>query len=128
MGLNLERFLSKIWNLRNKINISLSLIDYILMLTPNSGQLLYLELTIPTAAGVQSESAILTLCARGIVMWIAPYISIHFLSLNPLLVRRSRYSGGERYPSAYADAIRCNAQRPLKGTYLNFYRSHKCRS
>ncbi|MCQ0572212.1 transposase, partial [Klebsiella pneumoniae] len=29
-----------------------------------------------------------------------PYISIHFLSLNPLLVRRRRYSRGERYPSA----------------------------
>ncbi|MGP6847737.1 hypothetical protein ACTZN5_12550, partial [Klebsiella pneumoniae] len=24
--------------------------------------------------------------------WIGPYISIHFLSLNPLLVRRRRYS------------------------------------
>ena len=32
--------------------------------------------------------------------WISPYISIHFLSLNPLLVRRRRYSRGERYPSA----------------------------
>ncbi|MFT2898369.1 hypothetical protein ACMWKN_24595, partial [Enterobacter sp. 01-M-05-SI-ECC] len=32
--------------------------------------------------------------------WIGPYISIHFLSLNPLLVRRRRYSRGERYPSA----------------------------
>uniref|UniRef100_UPI0025AAC8C6 hypothetical protein n=1 Tax=Serratia marcescens TaxID=615 RepID=UPI0025AAC8C6 len=26
------------------------------------------------------------------VSWIGPYISIHFLSLNPLLVRRRRYS------------------------------------
>ncbi len=34
------------------------------------------------------------------VNWIGPYISIHFLSLNPLLVRRRRYSRGERYPSA----------------------------
>ncbi len=34
------------------------------------------------------------------VFWIGPYISIHFLSLNPLLVRRRRYSRGERYPSA----------------------------
>ncbi|MCQ3870970.1 galactokinase family protein, partial [Klebsiella variicola] len=33
-------------------------------------------------------------------VWISPYISIHFLSLNPLLVRRRRYSRGERYPSA----------------------------
>ncbi|MCP6475506.1 Arm DNA-binding domain-containing protein [Klebsiella pneumoniae] len=33
-------------------------------------------------------------------LWIGPYISIHFLSLNPLLVRRRRYSRGERYPSA----------------------------
>ncbi|WP_249421939.1 hypothetical protein [Enterobacter asburiae] len=32
--------------------------------------------------------------------WIGPYISRHFLSLNPLLVRRRRYSRGERYPSA----------------------------
>ena len=32
--------------------------------------------------------------------WIGPYISIHFLSLNPLLVRRRRYSRGERYPSS----------------------------
>lgn len=32
--------------------------------------------------------------------WIGPYISIHFLSLNLLLVRRRRYSRGERYPSA----------------------------
>ncbi|WP_374762008.1 HD domain-containing protein [Klebsiella variicola] len=32
--------------------------------------------------------------------WIGPYVSIHFLSLNPLLVRRRRYSRGERYPSA----------------------------
>ncbi|PXL97553.1 porin, partial [Klebsiella variicola] len=24
--------------------------------------------------------------------WIGPYVSIHFLSLNPLLVRRRRYS------------------------------------
>lgn len=32
--------------------------------------------------------------------WIGPYISIHHLSLNPLLVRRRRYSRGERYPSA----------------------------
>ncbi|MER45343.1 hypothetical protein ED033_24300 [Salmonella enterica] len=32
--------------------------------------------------------------------WIGPYISIHFLSLNPLPVRRRRYSRGERYPSA----------------------------
>ena len=31
---------------------------------------------------------------------LAPYISRHFLSLNPLLVRRRRYSRGERYPSA----------------------------
>ncbi|MEB6622872.1 hypothetical protein [Enterobacter roggenkampii] len=35
-----------------------------------------------------------------IAAWIGPYISIHFLSLNPLLVRRRRYSRGERYPSA----------------------------
>lgn len=33
-------------------------------------------------------------------LWIGPYVSIHFLSLNPLLVRRRRYSRGERYPSA----------------------------
>lgn len=33
-------------------------------------------------------------------LWIGPYISRHFLSLNPLLVRRRRYSRGERYPSA----------------------------
>ncbi|MGG5195559.1 hypothetical protein ACFMPF_24830, partial [Citrobacter sp. S5] len=26
------------------------------------------------------------------IQWIGPYISIHFLSLNPLLVRRRRYS------------------------------------
>ena len=36
----------------------------------------------------------------GASLWIGPYISIHFLSLNPLLVRRRRYSRGERYPSA----------------------------
>ncbi|WP_316389508.1 hypothetical protein [Enterobacter cloacae] len=36
----------------------------------------------------------------GFGEWIGPYISIHFLSLNPLLVRRRRYSRGERYPSA----------------------------
>ena len=35
-----------------------------------------------------------------VYIWIGPYISIHFLSLNPLLVRRRRYSRGERYPSA----------------------------
>jgi hypothetical protein len=29
--------------------------------------------------------------------WIGPYISIHFLSLNPLLIRRRRYSRGKRY-------------------------------
>ncbi len=34
------------------------------------------------------------------VAWIGPYISIHFLSPNPSLVRRRRYSRGERYPSA----------------------------
>lgn len=34
------------------------------------------------------------------MMWFGSYISIHFLSLNPLLVRRLRYSRGERYPSA----------------------------
>ncbi len=33
-------------------------------------------------------------------IWIGPYISRHFLSLYPLLVRRRRYSRGERYPSA----------------------------
>ncbi|WP_425348238.1 fimbrial protein [Yokenella regensburgei] len=38
--------------------------------------------------------------ARAYSQWIGPYISIHFLSLNPLLVRRRRYSRGERYPSA----------------------------
>ncbi|MCY0264542.1 hypothetical protein LAD59_22435 [Klebsiella pneumoniae] len=37
---------------------------------------------------------------RGYVGWVGSYISIHFLSLNPLLVRRRRYSRGERYPSA----------------------------
>ena len=37
---------------------------------------------------------------KNINSWIGPYISIHFLSLNPLLVRRRRYSRGERYPSA----------------------------
>lgn len=37
---------------------------------------------------------------KDTVIWIGPYISIHFLSLNPLLVRRRRYSRGERYPSA----------------------------
>ncbi len=37
---------------------------------------------------------------RGYVGWVDSYISIHFLSLNPLLVRRRRYSRGERYPSA----------------------------
>ncbi len=36
----------------------------------------------------------------NLASWIGPYISIHFLSLNPLLVRRRRYSRGERYPSA----------------------------
>lgn len=35
-----------------------------------------------------------------VLIWIGPYISRHFLSLNPLLVRRRRYSRGERYPSA----------------------------
>lgn len=45
--------------------MSISLIDYILMLTPNSGQLLYLKLTIPAAADITSESAIPTLCAGG---------------------------------------------------------------
>lgn len=34
------------------------------------------------------------------VGWIGLYISIHFLSLNPLLVRRRRYSRGKRYPRA----------------------------
>ncbi|WP_414452054.1 hypothetical protein, partial [Citrobacter freundii] len=29
-----------------------------------------------------------------LMVWIGPYISIHFLSLNPLLVRRRRYSRG----------------------------------
>ncbi len=29
-------------------------------------------------------------------IWIGPYISIHFLSLNPLLARCRRYSRGER--------------------------------
>lgn len=38
--------------------------------------------------------------AAHIKEWIGPYISRHFLSLNPLLVRRRRYSRGERYPSA----------------------------
>lgn len=36
----------------------------------------------------------------GVPSWFGPYISIHFLSLNPLLVRHRRYSRGERYPSA----------------------------
>ncbi|SUI52143.1 HNH endonuclease signature motif containing protein [Serratia marcescens] len=36
----------------------------------------------------------------GVGWWIGPYISRHFLSLNPLLVLRRRYSRGERYPSA----------------------------
>lgn len=44
----------------------------------------------------QQQQAIL----QRIASWIGPYISIHFLSLNPLLVRRRRYSRGERYPSA----------------------------
>ena len=39
-------------------------------------------------------------CIASEQVWIGPYISIHFLSLNPLLVRRRRYSRGERYPSA----------------------------
>ena len=40
-------------------------------------------------------------CGRRFrTFWIGPYISIHYLSLNPLLVRRRRYSRGERYPSA----------------------------
>lgn len=34
------------------------------------------------------------------LQWFGPYISIHFLSLNLLLVLRRRYSRGERYPSA----------------------------
>ncbi|PZA28287.1 hypothetical protein C7B73_04540 [Enterobacter hormaechei] len=54
------------------------------------------------AIGVTMESHSLTLdeaCAF-LKIWIGPYISIHFLSLNPLLVRRRRYSRGERYPSA----------------------------
>lgn len=38
-------------------------------------------------------------CQKG-ATWIGPYISRHFLSLYPLLVRRRRYSRGERYPSA----------------------------
>ena len=38
--------------------------------------------------------------ASPLPTWIGPYISRHFLSLNPLLVRRRRYSRGERYPSA----------------------------
>ncbi|EIW9275062.1 TPA: transposase [Klebsiella variicola] len=41
-----------------------------------------------------------SLVARQYGIWIGPYVSIHFLSLNPLLVRRRRYSRGERYPSA----------------------------
>ena len=41
-----------------------------------------------------------TMVASAQRWWIGPYISIHFLSLNPLLVRRRRYSRGERYPSA----------------------------
>lgn len=46
------------------------------------------------------ESDNVKISKRGQIMWISPYISIHFLSLNPLLVRRRRYSRGERYPCA----------------------------
>ncbi|MFY7622791.1 helicase HerA domain-containing protein [Enterobacter cloacae complex sp. BZL2004] len=52
----------------------------------------------------QRHAAILGSTGSGkswaVALWIGPYISIHFLSLNPLLVRRRRYSRGERYPSA----------------------------
>lgn len=34
------------------------------------------------------------------VFWFIPYIFIHLLSLNSLLVRRRSYSCGERYPNA----------------------------
>lgn len=36
---------------------------------------------------------------EGLEGWICPYISIHLLLLNPLLVRRRRYSRGDRYPT-----------------------------
>ncbi|MCR3707600.1 hypothetical protein, partial [Citrobacter freundii] len=49
--------------------------------------------------GVAIEIVVLSLLAfLGLacqdLFWIGPYISIHFLSLNPLLVRRRRYSRG----------------------------------
>lgn len=53
-------------------------------------------------AGQKNDIDVTTLCSDETenINWIGPYISIHFLSLNPLLVRRRRYSRGERYPSA----------------------------
>ncbi|STB68459.1 Uncharacterised protein [Citrobacter freundii] len=49
---------------------------------------------------VHAVSGDMIIDAGEAIYWIGPYISIHFLSLNPLLVRRRRYSRGERYPSA----------------------------
>ncbi|HFD4213934.1 TPA: DUF4054 domain-containing protein [Pseudomonas aeruginosa] len=50
--------------------------------------------------GSTSSGRILSRKEGDLAIWIGPYISRHFLSLYPLLVRRRRYSRGERYPSA----------------------------
>lgn len=49
---------------------------------------------------IQTLKALIVLLELIRWFWIGPYISRHFLSLYPLLVRRRRYSRGERYPSA----------------------------
>ncbi|MDV0928504.1 hypothetical protein RZP59_11170, partial [Citrobacter freundii] len=46
------------------------------------------------ASGDFDLSVASVIACAGVTTWIGPYISIHFLSLNPLLVRRRRYSRG----------------------------------
>lgn len=48
--------------------------------------------------------------------WVGPYISIHFLSLNPLLVAAADIPEANDIPVSYADDIRCNARRPPQGS------------
>ena len=58
------------------------------------------NLLIPLQTKIDNENRSIEIFGNKICAWIGPYISIHFLSLNLLLVCRRRYSRGERYPRA----------------------------